>query len=80
MKTHLAIPEAHTGSLKLGAKRDVAALLVVCPRTVDNLMQRGLPHLKLSQRIVRFDLEECARWARENFSTRRMGPAGKASV
>ena len=80
MKTHLASPEAHTGGLKLGAKRDVAAFLGVCPRTVDNLLRRGLPHLKLSQRIVRFDLEECARWTRENYGTRRMGPAGEARV
>ncbi len=40
-------------------------------RTIDNLMARGLPHLKIGPRRVRFITEEADRWMRERFSTQR---------
>ena len=74
-------PETDTG-LKLsanetlprfGGKRDVARLIGVCPRSVDNFMRRGLPHLKLTPRKTRFDLAEVAAWFKAEFTRQRRG-------
>ena len=74
-------PETDTG-LKLsanetlprfGGKRDVAKLIGVCPRSVDNFMARGMPHLKLSSRKTRFDLLEVAAWFKSQFTIQRRG-------
>ena len=70
-------PEPPTGNFKFGGKREVAAMLAVCPRSVDNLLERGLPHLKLGRRAVRFDMEEVKQWAKREFGTARMGKAGQ---
>lgn len=78
MRKQLTNPETPTGNFKFGGKRDVAAMLAVCPRTVDNLLlERGLPHLKLGRRAVRFDMEEVRAWAKREFSTARRGKAGQ---
>lgn len=66
-------PEAPTGNLKFGTKKHVAQLLSVCARSVDNLLAQGMPHLKIGERRVRFDLDEVHAWAKREFSTRRMG-------
>ena len=56
-----------------GDKGDVAALLKCCRRSVDLYLSRGLPHLKLGKRRVRFDLDEVREWAKREFGTRRNG-------
>ncbi|NBV23382.1 MAG: DNA-binding protein [Proteobacteria bacterium] len=76
MTTQKNTPDAPTGNFKFGGKRDVASMLVVCPRTVDNLMERGLPHLKLGKRAVRFDMEEVRAWAKREFGSARTGKVG----
>jgi excisionase family DNA binding protein len=75
-------PDAATGDTKLtavpryGSKRDVAAMLQVSVRTVDNLIAKnGCPHLKLGARRVRFDLAETRQWLADTFRTQRRAAA-----
>lgn len=60
---------------KLATKTEVAEMLRVSRRQVDNFLSCGLPHLRLGQRCVRFDFNEVRSWVRERFHTRRFGPA-----
>jgi excisionase family DNA binding protein len=45
----------------------------IARRTVDNWLQRGLPHLKLGSRRVRFDLREVDEWFRTHCRVVRRG-------
>ena len=56
---------------RYGSKRDVAAMLQMSVRSVDNFLRAGCPHLKLGKRRVRFDLPETRQWFAENFRTQR---------
>ena len=58
---------------RFGSKKDVAALIGMSPRSVDLYMQRGMPHLKLTARKTRFDLEEVAQWFKAQFTIKRLG-------
>jgi hypothetical protein len=44
-------------------------------RWVDLQLPRGMPHLKIGARRVRFDLGEVAQWLKERYGTQRCGPA-----
>jgi excisionase family DNA binding protein len=77
-------PDAATSNMKLAAndtlrrygdKADVATMLGMSRRTVDNLLRQGCPHLRLGARRVRFDMAEVRQWLTENFRTQRRGPA-----
>jgi excisionase family DNA binding protein len=46
-------------------KRQLAVRLGVSIRTVDNLLVRGLPHIKLSQRLIRFPRAAVDEWLAE---------------
>jgi predicted DNA-binding transcriptional regulator AlpA len=77
-------PEVATGEMKLatmpryGSKRDVAAMLQMSVRSVDNFLRAGCPHLKLGKRRVRFDLGEVRLWLADNFRTQRRNATGGA--
>lgn len=43
-------------------KRQLAARLGVSIRTVDNLLRRGLPHVKLTRRLTRFPCAAVDEW------------------
>jgi predicted DNA-binding transcriptional regulator AlpA len=60
---------------RFGSKRDVAAMLQFSTRTVDNLLAQGCPHMKIGKRRCRFDLPEVAAWMKDQFGTKRRGPA-----
>jgi len=71
-------PDASPGSSALtryGSKRDVAAMLQMSVRSVDNFVARGCPHLRVSSRRLRFDMDEVRRWLADNFRTQRFGSA-----
>ena len=51
-------------------KRELAKLLNVCPRTIENLMRAGLPHLKPSSRLVLFNGDDALGWFQERFATK----------
>lgn len=54
-----------------GSKRDVARMLQMSVRSVDNFVARGCPHLAVSSRRLRFDMAEVRAWLAENFRTQR---------
>jgi predicted DNA-binding transcriptional regulator AlpA len=64
--------------LRYGDKNDVATMLGMSKRTVDNLMAQGCPHLRIGSRRCRFDLTEVRQWLSENFRTQRNGKLNAA--
>jgi len=46
-------------------KRQLAARLGVSVRTIDNLLTRGLPHLKLTRKLTRFPRAAVDEWLAE---------------
>ena len=72
-------PETATGEEKLATvpryadKRDIAALLKMSVRTVDNLLAAGCPHLKLGETRVRFDIDEVRSWLADTYRIQRRG-------
>ena len=54
-------------------KREIAALLKLSVRSVDNLLAAGCPHLKLGKRRVRFDIDEVRSWLSETYRMQRRG-------
>ena len=56
-----------------GSKRDLAAMIGLSVRSVDNYLSAGLPHIALSKRRIKFDLAECRLWFKEKYGARRLG-------
>jgi phage terminase Nu1 subunit (DNA packaging protein) len=52
---------------RYGSKRDVAAMVQMSVRTVDNFVAAGCPHLRVSSRRLRFDMAEVRQWLADNF-------------
>ena len=83
MKQAIALkPDAATGDTKLatttdiprfGSKRDVAAMLQMSVRSVDNYLRAGCPVIKLSPRRCRFDLGEVQTWFKTQYGQQRRG-------
>lgn len=46
-------------------KRQLAARLGVSVRTIDNLLTRGLPHCKLTRKLIRFPRGAVDEWLAE---------------
>jgi len=75
-------PEAGPGQSALasvpryGSKRDVAAMLQMSVRSVDNFVARGCPHLRVSSRRLRFDMAEVRAWLADNFRQQHRAPKG----
>lgn len=46
-------------------KRQLAARLGVSVRTIDNLLTRGLPHVKLTRKLTRFPRVAVDEWVAE---------------
>ncbi len=70
-ETATGVPDKLAGIPRFGDKTDVAKLIGMSKRTVDSLMARGLPHLALSKRRVKFDLQEVREWLVTQFHTSR---------
>ncbi len=73
-------PEAVTGDSqliapRLGTKKDVAKMVNLSVRSVDNLIRAGMPHLKLGSRRCRFDMASVAQWLQEQYGVQRRGAA-----
>ena len=67
-----AIPP-NNATQPLADKRAIARFANLSPRTIDNLMAEGLPHLKIGRRRVRFDLTEVSIWLRQKYGVARIG-------
>ncbi len=70
-KSHRLEPEAQVSPYI--DKQALAHRMGITRRTVDNWLQRGLPHLKLGSRRVRFDLREVDDWFRAHCRVVRRG-------
>ena len=46
-------------------KKQLAARLGVSVRTIDNLLARGLPHIKLTRKLIRFPRAAVDEWLAE---------------
>jgi hypothetical protein len=60
---------------RYGSKKDVAAMLQMSVRTVDNLVSRGCPALVISSRRLRFDMAEVRQWLADHYRVVRRAPA-----
>jgi len=58
---------------RLLSKREVAGLLNLSVRTIDNLQRRGLPYMRIGPRRNRYDAAEVMAWVKEHFVVRRRG-------
>lgn len=56
---------------RYGSKRDVAQMVQMSVRSVDNFVAKGCPHLRVSSRRLRFDMAEVRQWLADNFRTQR---------
>jgi hypothetical protein len=52
-------------------KRGYAARWHFSVRTVDNMLSRGLPHVKIGRRRVRIIVEDADAWMVQRFGTQR---------
>jgi predicted DNA-binding transcriptional regulator AlpA len=52
---------------RFGTKKDVAAMLQLSIRSVDNYLAAGCPVVKLSPRRCRFDLDEVKAWFKQQY-------------
>jgi phage terminase Nu1 subunit (DNA packaging protein) len=58
-------------------KAEIARLTSLSERTIENLMAKGLPHLRLSYRCVLFDPVSVANFLKQRFSAVRRSPIGR---
>jgi len=65
--------DKNTGNDQLFKKKDTAFYLGVTTRSVENMMRRGLPHLKLSSRATRFRRADLDAWLEEQCKVVKMG-------
>jgi DNA-binding transcriptional regulator YiaG len=63
--------ERAADSTNILSKRTFAERWGTSPRTVDNWLRAGLPHMKLSARMLRIDAAEADAWMRGKFGTQR---------
>lgn len=59
-------------------KRAFAARWLFSIRHIDNLLNQGMPHLKIGKRRVRIIVEEADRWMKTQYRARRLGTASVA--
>ena len=52
-------------SVKFLTVEELAEMFKVHKNTVYNWVEKGLPHIKID-RIMRFDLDDVLKWAKEN--------------
>lgn len=60
---------------RYGSKKDVARMVQMSVRSVDNFLREGCPALRIGKRRVRFDLEEVRVWLADNYRVVRRAPA-----
>jgi hypothetical protein len=62
---------ANTIAQSFGTKRDVAKMLKMSVRSVDNYISAGCPVIKLSPRRCRFDMDEVKVWFKTQYGEQR---------
>lgn len=71
-----ALPAA-TAPSEILTKEQLADLLQVSRRTIENLQQKGLPYIALGPRRNRYLRAEVMAWMRDEYQVRRMGAGGR---
>lgn len=56
---------SHSNPKDYESKKELAARLGVSVRTIDNLLTRGLPHIKLTRKLTRFPCVAVDEWLAE---------------
>jgi len=59
----------------LQTKIDIAEFIKQTPRSVEKMMSRGLPYIRLSARATRFRISDVQKWLTENCQVTRIGKA-----
>lgn len=52
----------------LNRKKELSTFLHVSPRTIENFVQRGMPCIRPSSRLVLFDKAACLKWLTDSYS------------
>ncbi len=55
----------HSNPKDYESKKELATRLGICVRTVNTLMTRGLPHIKLTRKLTRFHRAAVDEWFAE---------------
>jgi len=63
--TDSAAEASHSNPKDYESKKELAARLGVSVRTIDNLLTRGLPHIKLTRKLTRFPRVAVDEWLAE---------------
>jgi predicted DNA-binding transcriptional regulator AlpA len=58
---------------RYGSKRDVANMVQMSVRSVDNFLRDGCPALRIGKRRVRFEMNEVRAWLADTYRTQRRG-------
>jgi len=66
---------AEINTTRFGTKRDVAVMLQLSVRSIDNLISSGMPHCKVGLRRCRFDLPDVREWFKAQYGVQRTGKA-----
>lgn len=53
---------------QLDRKKELATSFQVSPRTIENFVQRGMPCIRPSSRLVLFDRAACLKWLTDSYS------------
>jgi hypothetical protein len=77
MQTNIETPVASVTADNITDKRGYAAHWGFSVRKCDQLLAKGLPHLKISARQLRINIAEADAWMKEQFHTQRRAAAGK---
>ena len=83
MKQTYITPDAATSAQNLAGitdKKGFANRWLFAPRTIDNMLRDGLPHLKIGKRRVRIVIPEADEWMKERFGQHRRGAVRVAAV
>jgi predicted DNA-binding transcriptional regulator AlpA len=76
MATDFDKPETVAGNksaVQLRDKNDIAAMCKISSRSVSNYMEKGMPHLRLGSRRVRFIESDVLAWLKTNCGCQRIG-------
>lgn len=65
----IGVAAGHSNAKDYESKRELAARLGVSVRTIDNLLKRGLPYIRLTRKLIRFPRVATDQWLFE----RRVG-------
>jgi len=70
--TDTSCTTTNNGAHDFATKRELAARYRFSVRHIDNLIAKGMPHMKIGARRVRINITQADAWMQEQFGTRRL--------